>query len=43
MYRDFRTGEPRAATWAERERIDRLREVGTEDVFVDPDEAPYEF
>jgi len=43
MYRDFRTGEPRAATWAERERIDRLREAGTEDVFVDPDDAPYEF
>jgi hypothetical protein len=42
-FRTFHGGEPRPPTWAERERINALREEGVEDVYVEPEAAPQEF
>jgi hypothetical protein len=42
-FRTFHGGEARAPTWAERDRIEALRERGIEDVYVEAAEAPQEF
>lgn len=42
-FRDFHEGEPRPPTWAERDRVQALREEGIEDVYVEPEKAPQEF
>jgi hypothetical protein len=39
----FQDREPRPPTWAERERAEALRELGVEDVYVEPSDAPKEF
>lgn len=42
-FRTFHEGEPRPPTWAERDRVQALRDEGIEDVYVEPEEAPQEF
>jgi len=42
-FRTFHEGEPRPPTWAERERLQSLRDEGVEDVYVEPEEAPQGF
>ncbi|MGH2595053.1 MAG: hypothetical protein ACRDH7_03715 [Actinomycetota bacterium] len=42
-FRTFHDGRPRPPTWAERERLQRLRDEGIDDVYVEPGDAPPEF
>jgi len=42
-FRTFHEGEPRPPTWAERERLQTLRDQGIEDVYVEPKDAPNGF